>query len=58
MQRTGARARLCLYGGGLLWYNWCLYKESLGVTFGTYEQNQYRFAQTYPEKVRRLVGGI
>ena len=54
------RARVYAYMaiGGLLWYNWCLYKESLGVTFGTYEQNQYRFAQTYPEKVRRLVGGI
>ena len=32
---------------GLLWSNWCEYKESLGVEFGEYSLRQYRYAKEY-----------
>ncbi|MBD5132937.1 MAG: phosphotransferase family protein [Clostridiales bacterium] len=38
---------------GLLWSNWCEYKRSLGVEFGTYALAQYRYARDYREIVRR-----
>ena len=33
---------------GLLWSNWCEYKEDLGVHFSEYAQIQYEYAQKYP----------
>lgn len=32
---------------GLLWSNWCEYKRQLGVEFGEYSLQQYRFAKDY-----------
>lgn len=32
---------------GLLWSNWCEYKQQLGVEFGEYSLKQYRFAKDY-----------
>lgn len=32
---------------GLLWSNWCEYKRSLGVEFGEYSLNQYRYAKDF-----------
>lgn len=36
---------------GLLWSNWCEYKYSLGVEFGEYSIQQYRYAKIYSKKV-------
>jgi len=32
---------------GLLWSNWCEYKQQLGVEFGEYSIKQYRYAKDY-----------
>ncbi len=32
---------------GLLWSNWCEYKRALGVEFGEYSLQQYRYAKEY-----------
>lgn len=32
---------------GLLWSNWCEYKQQLGVEFGEYSLKQYRYAKDY-----------
>ncbi|MCL1987033.1 MAG: phosphotransferase family protein [Firmicutes bacterium] len=32
---------------GLLWSNWCEYKQQLGIGFGEYALKQYKFAQDY-----------
>ena len=32
---------------GLLWSNWCQYKQQLGVEFGEYSLKQYRYAKEY-----------
>ena len=49
------RARVYTYMavGGLLWYDWSVYKSSLGVTFGPYEESQFRFAKEYAVKARK-----
>lgn len=39
--------------GGLLWSNWCEYKSSLGVEFGEYSLQQYRYAKEYYKIVRQ-----
>lgn len=36
---------------GLLWSNWCEYKQSLGLDFGEYSLAQYRYAKEYSRKV-------
>ena len=36
---------------GLLWSNWCEYKQSLGLDFGEYSLAQYRYAKEYSNKV-------
>ena len=33
--------------GGLLWSNWCEYKQLMGVKFGEYAMRQYRYAVEY-----------
>lgn len=33
--------------GGLLWSNWCEYKESLGEIFGEYATRQYQYAKEF-----------
>ena len=37
--------------GGLLWSNWCEYKQSLGLDFGEYSLSQYRYAKEYSKLV-------
>ena len=37
--------------GGLLWSNWCEYKQSLGLDFGVYSIAQYRYAKEYSKLV-------
>lgn len=37
--------------GGLLWSNWCEYKQSLGLDFGEYSLSQYRYAKEYSKFV-------
>lgn len=32
---------------GLLWSNWCEYKEKLGISFGDYATRQYQYAKEY-----------
>lgn len=42
---------------GLLWSNWCEYKNSLGVDFGEYSLKQYRYAKEYSKLVYRILEG-
>lgn len=42
--------------GGLLWSNWCEYKQSLGLDFGEYSLAQYRYAKEYSKKVLNFLG--
>lgn len=37
--------------GGLLWSNWCEYKQALGLDFGEYSLAQYRYAKEYSKLV-------
>lgn len=43
---------------GLLWSNWCEYKNTLGIEFGEYSIKQYRYAKDYyklaSEKIERM----
>lgn len=41
---------------GLLWSNWCEYKQSLGLDFGEYSLAQYRYAKEYSKKVLKYLG--
>lgn len=40
---------------GLLWSNWCEYKEDMGVHFSGYAEMQYAYAQRYPTIVRIMM---
>ena len=40
---------------GLLWSNWCEYKQDLGVEFGEYSLKQYRFAKEYYKIAKELM---
>ena len=42
---------------GLLWSNWCEYKQTLGVEFGEYSLNQYRYAKELSRIVLEAIGG-
>lgn len=41
--------------GGLLWSNWCEYKQSLGLDFGEYSIAQYRYAKEYSKLVLKYL---
>lgn len=41
---------------GLLWSNWCEYKRNLGVEFGEYSLQQYRYAKEYYKIVQEERG--
>jgi len=41
---------------GLLWSNWCEYKRMLGVEFGEYSIQQYRYAKEYYRLARERMG--
>ena len=42
---------------GLLWSNWCEYKNTLGVDFGEYSLRQYRYAKEYSKLVYEILEG-
>ena len=50
--RERARCYAYMAAGGLLWSNWCVYKEQLGETFGSYAARQYAYARLCPAWVR------
>ena len=41
---------------GLLWSNWCEYKHTLGIEFGDYSLNQYRYGKDYSRLVLKYLG--
>lgn len=40
---------------GLLWSNWCEYKRKLGVEFGEYSLQQYRYAKLFYKYAKELM---
>jgi thiamine kinase-like enzyme len=40
---------------GMLWYNWCIYKQNCGVTYGDYANNQFEYADKYSDIVLRYI---
>lgn len=42
---------------GLLWSNWCEYKQLLGVEFGEYSIRQYRYAKDFYRIAQREIEG-
>ena len=40
---------------GLLWSNWCEYKQSFGVDFGKYAIYQYRYAKDYSQLAKKCI---
>lgn len=40
---------------GLLWSNWCEYKQSLGIEFGEYSLRQYRYAKDFYRIVTKML---
>lgn len=59
--QTGLTTRTKIYAYiaicGLLWSNWCEYKNSLGIDFGEYSLKQYRYAKEYSRIVHRILEG-
>jgi thiamine kinase-like enzyme len=51
--------RYKIYGyaalAGMLWYNWCIYKQNCGVTYGDYTSNQFEYADKYSDIVLRYI---
>lgn len=43
---------------GLLWSNWCEYKESFGEIFGEYALGQYEYAKDYYEIAQKMIGEL
>lgn len=39
----------------LLWSNWCEYKQTLGIDFGEYSLNQYRYAKEFSRLSHALI---
>lgn len=40
---------------GMLWYNWCIYKQNCGVTYGDYMRFQFEYADKYSDIVLRYI---
>lgn len=40
---------------GMLWYNWCIYKQNCGVTYGDYTNNQFEYADKYSDIVLQYI---
>lgn len=40
---------------GLLWSNWCEFKELCGVSFGDYARKQYQYAREYSIKAKEMI---
>jgi len=51
--------RYKIYGyaalAGMLWYNWCIYKQNCGVTYGDYTNNQFEYADKYSDIVLQYI---
>lgn len=51
--------RYKIYGyaalGGLLWYNWCIYKKQHGVDYGDYTEHQFEYAEKYADIVLNYI---
>lgn len=51
--------RYKIYGyaalSGMLWYNWCVYKERYGIMYDKYTENQFKFADKYSELVLKYL---
>lgn len=55
-QRTYALYYTYIAACGLLWSNWCEYKNHLGQSFGgTYEQSQYDYAKEFSKIAREII---
>lgn len=56
--RKNIKAKIYAYIAtcGLLWSNWCEYKNSLGIDFGEYSLAQYRYAKEYYQYAIELMG--
>lgn len=54
-----ADTRYKIYGyaalAGMLWYNWCMYKEKYGIMYGEYTESQFKFADEYSELVLKYL---
>jgi len=46
-QETRIKIYAYISACGLLWSNWCEYKRDLGIVFGEYSLQQYRYAKQY-----------
>lgn len=46
-QETRIKIYCYIAACGLLWSNWCEYKEKLGISFGDYAIRQYQYAKDY-----------
>lgn len=55
-KKTYALYYTYIAAGGLLWSNWCEYKNQLGQSFGgTYEQSQYDYARTFSKFAKEMI---
>ena len=54
------RAKIYAYiaACGLLWSNWCEYKRKLGVEFGEYSLQQYRYAKDYYKYTNEIIKAL
>ena len=41
---------------GLLWSNWCEFKEDLGIQLGDYAKKQYEYAKSYSVLALSIIG--
>lgn len=46
-KETRTKIYCYIAAAGLLWSNWCEYKEGLGIVFGQYAINQYMYAKQF-----------
>lgn len=53
--RNEVRTKIYCYiaACGLLWSNWCEYKEQLGIAFGKYADRQYQYAKDFYDIVQK-----
>lgn len=56
-QQTRIKIYCYLASAGLLWSNWCEYKQSMGIDFGEYSLAQFRFAKEYSALAENLIKG-
>ena len=56
--RTRAKIYCYMAVCGLLWSNWCEYKQKLGVEFGEYSLKQYRYAKDFFRYAMELINEV